>query len=203
LARACSDWPRTVGDWRRGSSQRRHLQFYHWLGRKVKRKSRREERRQASKGEKAAGAGRCWDRSGLLLRPVPRSRRGDAFFLRPLAVATWPAAAGRPSFPSSLPDFALSHAKPCSVSPLPFVMPCSVLGSTPTVLVWPGQPSFGMTMTGAADQVFRSYFCRSQHNSRMNAWCIATLTHDAPYSATPSRVLFVATWPDRAKLVAT
>jgi hypothetical protein len=135
LARACSDWPRTVGDWRRGSSQRRHLQFYHWLGRKVKRKSRREERRQASKGEKAAGAGRCWDRSGLLLRPVPRSRRGDAFFLRPLAVATWPAAAGRPSFPSSLPDFALSHAKPCSVSPLPFVMPCSVLGSTPTVLL--------------------------------------------------------------------
>lgn len=52
------------GDWSLEGGRAPH----HWLGELAKDKVEKSGggRRQASKGEKA-GAGRCWDRSGLLL----------------------------------------------------------------------------------------------------------------------------------------
>ena len=130
------------GDRRRGSGATCSPTTGSANWRKVKRKSGGGEETGIKRRES-----RCREMLGQIWSAAA-ARVLYAFFLSPLAVATWPAA--RPF----LLDFALSHAKPWSVSSSPSLLPCS---AGPAFLVL----GLSIAMAGAADQVVRTYFFRS------------------------------------------
>lgn len=108
------------GDWSLEGGRAPH----HWLGELAKDKVEKSGggRRQASKGEKA-GAGRCWDRSGLLLWPVSTRVARFSCVLSLLLH-------GRPAFSSF------------STLLCPTPRPDAVSSSWCLDLLWPGQPPF-------------------------------------------------------------